>query len=450
MKSPSGSEKEFVEDFFYADLAAGSIADAVKLNYPPGKDDDAGAICISPDGRLLFFTACFRADSYGSCDLYFSEKTGDTWSMAKNMGAHINSASWDAQPSVSPDGKTLYFASNRKGGAGSSDLWKTERMPDGTWGKPVNLGIMVNTPDAEMAPFIHHDNQSLYFSSKGHPGMGGADLFKSDRKTGSWGQPVNLGYPINSKADELVVIVNPQGDQGYISSNSLEGEGGYDIFMFGLHEAARPVPVSYLKGKVYDRMNGTPLEAGFELIDIELDSAIITANSDRHSGEFLVCLPVNRNYALNVSCSGYLFFSERFPFSEITTRMDPVIKDIPLEKLAVGKTMVLRNIFYETDQYQLKSISFPELDKLVEFLVSNPSLRIEIGGHTDDQGTAVYNDELSSNRARAVFDYLLEMGINEERITYKGYGESIPFASNETDEGRALNRRTEITIVEYD
>lgn len=447
-KNVSGQLKDFVEDFYYADISGDSLLNAIQLNYPPGKENDAGAICISPDGRLLFFTACFRPDSHGSCDLYFSEKIGDTWTVAKNMGAHINSDLWDAQPSISPDGKTLYFASNREGSMGSSDIWKTERTPGSGWTKPVNIGPPVNTPAAEMAPFIHYDNQSLYFSSYGHQGLGGADLFKSELKNGVWSRPENLGYPINSSADELVVIVNPEGNRGFISSNSLDGEGGYDIFMFNLHEKIRPAPVTYLKGKVYDRINGIPLEARFEFIDIVVDSTIIEASSDPQKGEFLVCLPCNRDYALNVSRNGYLFYSEHFPLSEIKSMIDPVLKDIPLDPIAVGKTMVLRNIFYETDQYQLKTISYTELDKLVSFLKLNPVLRIEIGGHTDNEGAEDYNIELSLKRARSVYNYLLDKGIDAARISYKGYGESRPVSPNETEEGKALNRRTEITILE--
>ena len=447
-RSSAGDIRDFNEDFYLAEIKMDSILEASKLNYPPGKDNDAGALCISTDGRMLFFTACNRPDSYGSCDLYFSEKTGDTWSVANNLGRHINSESWDAQPSISPDGQSLYFSSNRPGGLGSSDIWKTDRTAEGGWSRPVNLGPPVNTPAAEMAPFIHFDNQTLYFSSSGHPGLGGSDLFKSTRHARSWTLPVNLGYPINSLADELVIVVNAKGSQGLISSNNLKGEGGYDIFGFELYDAIRPVPVTYLKGKVYDKVSGIPLEARFELIDISLDSIIIGAISDRQNGEFLVCIPGNRNYALNVSCNGYLFYSDHFPLSEIKSRMDPVLKDIPMEPVAVGKTIILRNIFYETDQFQLKTISYTELDKLVSFLQINPGLRIEVGGHTDDQGAEDYNLDLSRKRALAVYDYLLSHGIDEDRISYNGYGESKPVNSNETEAGRALNRRTEVTILE--
>jgi outer membrane protein OmpA-like peptidoglycan-associated protein len=217
--------------------------------------------------------------------------------------------------------------------------------------------------------------------------------------------------------------------------------------MFDLYAAIRPTPVSYLKGKVFDQVSGLPLEAKFELIDIVQDSTIIEARSDKQNGEFLVCLPGERNYALHVSCDGYLFYSEHFPLSEIKSRWDPLVKDIPLEPIAIGNTMVLRNIFYETDQYVLKAISYAELDKLVSFIVNNPGLRIEIGGHTDNEGTEEYNVDLSMKRARAVYDYLLDHGITAGRLSYKGYGESSPVSSNESEEGRALNRRTEIRII---
>jgi flagellar motor protein MotB len=439
--------RQFTEDIYLAAIEHDSMLNAELLMYPPGKEKDAAAYCLSPDGRQLFFTACYRLDSYGSCDLYFSEKKGSSWSPARNMGNLVNSRAWDAQPSISPDGKTLYFASMRPGGVGSSDLWKSERDSTGKWGAPVNLGPRINTSAQEMAPFIHPDNQSLYFSSAGHMGMGGNDIFRAQRIGNAWSEPQNLGYPLNSEADELVIVVSPDGETAYISSNSLEGYGRYDIYRFELDVRARPVPVSYLKGKVFDKQSGNPLEASFELVDLELDSLIIGASSDRQTGEFLVCLPCNRDYALHVSCPGYLFYSEHFPLSGETTWFDPVIKDIGLDTVTVGSSMAMRNIFYDTDKYELKPESFPELDRLVILLEQNPALRIEIGGHTDDVGEEDYNMELSSKRAASVYDYLINTGISPDRLTYKGYGESEPESTNLTEDGRALNRRTEITIL---
>jgi outer membrane protein OmpA-like peptidoglycan-associated protein len=447
-KKVNAQTKNFDEDVYYAAMPADSQENVALLDYPPGKLNDAGAVSISADGRLLFFTACFRPENYGSCDLYFAEKEGDEWTVAMNMGSLINTEFWDAQPAISPDGKTLYFTSNRPGGKGSSDLWKTERGEDGSWGRPVNLGATINTSGSEMAPFIHFDNQTLYFSSSGHPGMGGTDLFKAVRTGSGWSEPENLGYPLNSHADELAIVVNPAGDKGFISNDNLKGQGGYDIYSFELTESIRPAAVSYLKGKVFDAVTRQPLEARFELIDNEQNSAIIDAVSDRKTGEFLVCLPLNRNYALNVSCQDYLFYSAHFPFSEIKSMIDPLVKDIPLEPVQPGKKIVLRNIFFNSDEYQLEPESFTELEKLFDFLSANPAIRIEIGGHTDDTGTEEYNAELSLKRARAVFEYLVNRGTEPGRLDYYGYGESRPITSNESEEGKALNRRTEITVLE--
>lgn len=442
---PTG--KEYVENFYFSRMKEAQWQDAEKLGYPEGTENDAGALCISPDGKLLIFTSCFRRDGFGSCDLYYSEKKGDSWTPSRNMGVNINSDLWDAQPSISSDGKTLYFASNRRGGYGSSDIWAVHRLPTGGWGKPYNLGPVVNSAESDVAPYIHYDNKTLYFSSKGHPGLGGQDLFKSVGEGNTWQEPKNLGYPINTAADDLVIIVNPDGETGYISNNSLGGEGGFDIFSFRLYADIRPSPVTYLKGIVFDKETGAPLSAKFELIDLETDSLVISSQSGASTGDFLVCLPLGKDYGLNVSCPGYLFYSDHFPLAEIKQKTDPVIRNIPMQKIAEGNVMVLNNIFYETDKYELQPSSFPELDQLVTFLTNNPGITVEISGHTDDIGSADYNLELSERRAESVVNYLVSKGIDAKRLTYKGFGESAPVAPNDTEDGRAKNRRTEIKIT---
>lgn len=448
MKGIPGQGRKYFEDLYYAVRSADSVSEASLLPYPARMENDAGSFCISPDGRLLFFTACYRPDSYGSCDLYYSERKGNSWSEARNMGSTVNSVGWDAQPSISPDGSTLYFASNRPGGEGSSDIWKSEKNRVGNWSRPVNLGKPVNGSNAEMAPFIHFDNQSLYFSSKSHPGMGGADLFKSVRTGNSWSEPLNLGYPLNTIADDLVIILDAQGRQGLVSSNNKEGFGGYDIYSFLADTSIRPVTVTYLKGKVYDSQTYASLKAEFKLFDTGLDSLIIAAGSDELTGEFFVCIPANRNYALNVSCVGYLFYSENFPLNEPKTRLDPYLKNIPLDPVQAGNKMILRNIFFDKDQSVLKPESYAEMQKLAGFLIDNPRLHIEIGGHTDSDGVEAYNLDLSSKRAAAVYNYLIDKGIDKSRMTFTGYGETRPCDTNNTESGKANNRRTEVTILE--
>lgn len=439
-------QREFQEDFYRSLFRDGEWRDAEPFSFLPDSKGDAGGLCISADGRWLFFTACFRKDSQGSCDLYYSEKTGEGWSIPRNMGNLVNSDNWDAQPSISPDGQTLYFASNREGSIGSSDIWMTQKLPNGSWSDPVNLGVPVNSKGSEMAPFIHFDNRSLYFSSIGHPGMGGHDLFQSRRTNSGWSVPKNLGYPVNTRSDELVMVVAPDGSQAYISAELPQGHGGYDIYSFLLPQELQAVAVTYMKGRVFDLETLEPLRADFELIDLKADS-MVTQSSSAADGSFLVCLPTGNSYALNVSSPGYLFYSDFIELAGISSQADPYLKDVPMEPVKVGKFVVLKNIFFETDQYRLEPVSFTELNKLAAFLEENPGISIEISGHTDNVGTEAYNQVLSENRSRSVMDYLVGKGVDPGRLHAAGYGFSRPLADNETEEGRAENRRTEIRVT---
>lgn len=444
------NSSEAIEEDFYLSHLSGDTAweRALNLGPPINTRGNEGAISISPDAQLLFFAACQREDGYGSCDIYWSWKMGDRWSIPRNLGPMVNSETWDSQPSFSSDGKTLYFASKRGGGKGSSDIWKSELLPNGDWTLPVNLGDSINTPGEEQNPFIHPDDQTLYFASKGHPGMGGLDLFYSRRAPdGSWEKPVNLGYPINTYADEITLAVNSTGDVAYISSDKFGGKGRQDIYSFPLYKEAQPHPVTYLKGVVYDKETGSRLQAHFELHDLLRNQLAVKAVSDPIDGSFLVCLPTDRDYALNVSRDGYLFYSDNFSLTGIRDQAKPFLKNIPLQPIRVGETVVLKNIFFDTDKFELKPESFNELEKLLGLLKTNPSLKIEISGHTDIRGTEEHNLELSGNRARSVVDYLVGHGIAKERMTSAGYGFSKPIDSNDTEEGRANNRRTEFRIV---
>ena len=440
-------QREFREDFYQSMLSDTGWTLAALHGFSQSYPGDAGGLSLSADGNLLFFTACFRSDSRGSCDLYYSEKKNGQWSEPKNLGETVYSDNWDAQPSVSSDGRTLYFASNREGSLGSSDIWKTRRMPDGSWTKPVNLGPSVNTADTEMAPYIHFDNRTLYFSSRGHMGMGGHDLFLSREEDGNWTSPVNIGYPVNTGADELILVVSPDGTQAFSSAMMDGGYGGYDIYSFALPEEARALAVTYLKGRVYDAETGRPLAAQFELIALPADSLAVRSSSAKDDGSFLVCVPVGSRYALNVSRPGYLFYSGHLELDVAYEQADPYLKDIPLQPVKAGSTIILRNIFYETDRYLLKEGSKTELNKLVDLLRQNPGLHVEISGHTDNVGTEEYNLELSRNRAEAVTEYLESQGISPERIIAKGYGYREPVADNDTPEGRAENRRTELKVL---
>jgi outer membrane protein OmpA-like peptidoglycan-associated protein len=435
------------EDFFFSRNENGVWKLMKNAGAPLNTPDNEGAQSISANGKLMVYTVCNRKGVIGRCDIYYSVKTGDEWSFPRNMGAPINTSAKETQPSLSADGRTIYFASDRPGGKGGLDIWVSHLDEDSTWQTPVNLGDSINTTGDEMSPFIHQDNNTLYFSSNSHTGMGGFDLFIARRdENGNFTSVKNLGYPINTPGDEVGLIVNARGDIAYYSSD-FQKENGKDIYQFVLYPEARPSEVSYLKGQVFDEKSRERLKAKFELFNLKDGSLVSRSESDERTGEFLVCLTANTNYMLNVERQGYLFYSDNFSLQGIFHLDEPFLKDVPLTRIEAGGTIILKNIFYETDSYSLKSESQYELNKIVKFLEANPDLKIEISGHTDNMGTEFYNQILSENRAKKVVQYLTSMGIQTARLSYKGYGYSDPIDTNDTPEGRAHNRRTVLKII---
>lgn len=426
-----------------------------------------GAQSISADGRLLVFTACNRRAGLGRCDLYFSELQGGRWTKPQNMGQPVNSAAWESLPSLSADGKALYFASDRQGTLGRIDLWVSYRQPDGSWGQPQNLGKNINTPEDDQSPFIHPDGQTLYFMSKGHPGMGGFDLYLSRRQPdGTWGKPQNLGYPINTDANEGAFIVSLDGRTAYFASDrdpatgqphlDEKGRVTTDIYSFELYPEARPQPVTYVKAQVRDAATGDPLAAKVEFFDLASEQ-VYASTVTGDDGVFLVCLPLGRDYALNVSRPQYLFHSENFALAGQTTLENPFLLEVELVSIPASltaaeedkpKPVVLRNVFFATGSAALLPASRGELDRLAQLLRDNPKIKIQINGHTDNVGSDTDNLTLSENRAKAVYDYLVDKGIPAARLRYKGFGENKPIDTNETEEGRQNNRRTEFEMIQ--
>lgn len=437
------------EDFYASKKQDGAWQPRYPLEYPINTGYNEGAQCISPDGHYLFFTLCNTDFGNGSCDLYWSKRIGERWSRPRNFDAPVNTKSWESQPSIAPDGKTIYFVSNRPGGFGGMDIWKTEMTEEGVFSVPVNLGETINTEYDESAPFIHADGRTLYFVSNGHPGMGGRDIFYTTLNNGEWSKPVNLGYPINTSADEINLLINAAGTTAYFSSDKDGGFGGQDLYYFTLDESLRPTPVTYIKGHVYDATTHEPLKATIELIDLNTNQTITYTNSDPTTGEFLACILTGTNVMMNVSNPYYPFYSENFSIEKDYSQLNPYLKNIPLRRPEIGETFVLRNVFFDFDKSILKNESNIELDKLVAYLSSNQNLKIEIGGHTDNQGNDEYNMNLSLERAKSVYNYLISKGISADRMSYKGYGETKPIASNDTEEGRQLNRRTEFKVIGY-
>jgi len=439
------------EDFYTANFLGNEWQPCVPLS-TINTIYNEGAQSISTDGKLLFFTACTRTDGRGSCDIYFSRNKGGDWSVAQNAGSPVNSPSWESQPSISANGELLYFVSNRKGGKGGMDIWKCNlkgfsEWGSPVWGYPVNLGDSVNTPGNEMSPFIHSDGKTLYFASDYWPGLGGYDIFYCRQKNDSvWTESQNIGYPINSYKDEQGLVVDASGKNAYYSSDR-PGSQGMDIYSFELHQAAQPNPVTYIKGKVVDSETGAPICAKVELIDLDNSSKVIKGESCWEKGEFLMCLPLGNEYAFNISTEGYLFYSQNFEMKEKTEIIDPYILEIKLKKIKIGGSVILRNVFFDTGSYQILPESRVELQKLIEFLNLNTTLVIEISGHTDNVGSQEMNQALSESRAKEVYNYLIFKGISKSRMTYSGFGFSVPISSNDTPEGRSLNRRTEFKII---
>ncbi len=409
-----------------------------------------GTCTISADGRKLIFTSCEGRQGFGSCDLYESIKTGNEWSKPKNLGPMINSNEWESQPSLSADGRTLYFVSDRRGGLGRRDIWVSHLDDNDQWTKASNLGRSINSQFDEISPFIHVNNQVLYFASNGLTGFGGYDIFYTEKNPdGNWGKPVNVGRPINNHQDQFSLFITADGKKGYYSHEEFTDQGfsAGRIYEMEIPEQSQlKFRTNYIKGIVSDKGTALPLKAVIELIDLEQNKVVSKVSSDSISGEYLMTLTQGAEYALYVRRQGYLFRSLNFNYSKVKD-FEPIILNIELEKVAVGSVAVLNNIFFEFDSYQINNRSIPELQKVISFMKENSEVRIEIGGHTDNIGGEAYNQTLSTQRAQAVMNYLVEQGVSDQRLISRGYGSTKPVSSNETEEGRQLNRRIQFRIL---
>jgi hypothetical protein len=450
-RQPNNSNKSNLrgtvqEDFYVSYYDGNSWQKSVNAGSPLNSVQNEGAQTLSSDGKYMFFTGCNRPGGLGACDIYFSAFNNGRWSLPSNVGAPINTSRWESQPSISSDGNTLFFSSSRHGGKGGKDIWYARLNNKNQWSEPINM-VIINSEGDEMSPFIHFDGKTLYFASDGLPGMGGFDLYMTRLLNDTtWSEPKNLGYPINTYNDELGLIIDAAGQKAYFSS-TRDKSRGKDIFSFDLYETVKPDPVSYMKGKVFDKETGMLLRADYQLTNLTTGKLVVK-NATDETGNFLVCLPSGYNYGINVSKPGYLFYSENFTFEGIHTVLEPFIKKIILNPTKVGEKMLLANVFYEIDSWELKDESMTELNHLAELLSANKNLVMEIGGYTDSTGSKAYNLNLSEKRALSVVNYLVKKGISSDRLTYKGYGNSSNLGDNVTIEGRKLNRRTEAKVVE--
>ena len=434
------------ENFFESRREGLSWSLAAKLSGAVNSDFfNEGAHSISPDGKYIFFTGCNRPNGLGSCDIYVSKYENGVWSAPYNLGPPINTKGWEAQPAISADGRTLYFVSNRDGGYGGSDIWKSELSPDGRWQTPQNLGNKVNSVFDERSPYIHADNKTLYFASAGWPGFGQFDLFKSQIDSlGQWSSPTNLGAPINNNYDQTAIHIIMNGSLGYLSS--ADSTGQLDIYSVNIPQHIQPIPVAYIQGYVYNAENETPLSATISVTNTHSGEIVYLNESDYNDGEFIATLPVGANYAVHIHKPGYMFESRQYDISDIVLKDEVFNSDIYLHPLKKGGIMPLNNIYFDTDSSTPLKTSTSELQLIVNFLQTNPTIKIEVAGHTDNTGNKMHNQKLSENRAAAISAYIVSNGIPSSRVISVGYGDTKPIGDNTTTEGKQHNRRTEIII----
>lgn len=439
------------EDFYMVELDSINWERAAPLS-GVNTPENEGAQTLSADSKILFFTACNREDGLGSCDIYFSRFVDGKWTEPQNAGDGLNTNTWEGQPSFSSDNRFLYFSSNRPGGKGKKDIWRIEFLgftDDGQakWKAAANLEE-VNTTGDEISPFIHANNKNFYFASDKHVGMGGFDLFSATiDELGGVHDVTNMGYPINTHKDDMGLTISSIGDVAFFSS-AREADKGLDIFSFNLTTGLRPQSVSYVKARVTNKANQQPVTANIELVNLNSSAKKPRIENADENGEIMMALPLGRNYAFNVSEPGFLFYSESFLLADANSLADPFNLNIELDPIEVGAQMQLYNIYYETDSFRILPESETELQTLVSFLKNNSRLKVEIQGHTDSSGNPAANKILSERRAKSVVDYLVENGTVLSRLSYEGYGDTVPIATNETPEGRKQNRRTTIKIIE--
>ena len=436
---------KMVEEFSLSKKVNGVFEKGSALPSPFNSGLNEGGASLTIDNKQMYLTICNVKGGMGSCDIWTTQYKNDRWQMVQNLGSGVNDSMWQSQASVSSDGKVVYFSSDRAGGFGGKDIYKIVKDEKGYFGEPINLGPQINTAKDEKSPFIHTDNKTLYFCSNGQLGIGGFDIFYARLDSNNtWQKPENIGSPINSPNDDLGFFVSTDGKKGYFASNKMQGLGGWDIYSFDLYENARPQKVLLMKGKIQDERGQPIVDAKMELkdlrtnekIDIEIDS----------NGEYVFASALDHDQMLLVSKEGYFYNSQTIKTND--TKYEGTNKvNFGMDEIQVGKSYKIKNLFFSNNSNELSADAQFELMNLVNFLNASSDIRIEIAGHTDNIGNDQANLDLSQNRAKAVYQFLIDKGIESSRLRFKGYGESKPKADNNIEEGRAANRRTEITIL---
>ncbi len=447
------TKRDGLENYQTEDIYVAYYEDEVGWSKPEGISNkintsyNEGTCTISADGNILIYTSCDAPDSFGSCDLYIAYKVNGQWQRSQNMGKHVNSRSWDSQPSLSADGRILFFSSNRRGGYGGNDIWYALRMADGSWSEAKNLGPIINTDKDEVSPFIYFNNEILFFASNGHQGFGGMDLFVARVINGEFTVPENLGYPINDQQDQFSLFITAQRDYAYYTESHYE-QGQVDrsfLYRFKFpEEIALGEKLVVSQGKVLNGNTGQPIDAKLSLVSLSNDSTLYEFQSDGKTGEFMMIYPDRSFSGLYVEKKGYL---PKIYNVERDSLKNQENLEISLTPIASGEEFVFENIFFDFDKDELKPESRSSLIRLLQFLKENPQEKILITGHTDNVGSVSYNQNLSQRRAESVRQFLLMQGIVDERLFAEGKGDIDPIRPNDTAENRALNRRITISIL---
>jgi outer membrane protein OmpA-like peptidoglycan-associated protein len=455
------------EDIFYSDFINGLWMPAQRMKKPFSTKDDDAVNSVSADGNILVLFGNYKG-AFGGGDNFYAEKTSSGWSEIKPFPNPLNTKYWECDGFLTSDGKAFIFSSDRKGGVGdfhrggyffhggyegNSDIYVSVKTDSG-WGNPVNPGTIINTPYAERSPFLHPDGKTLYFSSDAHYGLGGLDVFKSVRVNDSswteWSEPVNLGKDINTSGNDIAYKITTDGKLAYFSSDRAGGKGDYDIYSVTLPEEAKPEKnVLTISGKVTDE-NDSPLEAVIKWFDLNANKNAGSLKSDPETGNYTITLPVGIAYSYFAEKQGYYSVSSEIDLKEEKSFGERTenIKMVSVKSMQESEQPVqLNNIYFDFDSYELKPESFSELDRLYKFLNDNPEIKVEISAHTDASGSDEYNLALSQKRAESVVNYLISNGMGSDRLIAKGCGESQPVADNETEQGKALNRRVEMKIL---
>ena len=438
----------FQEEFISSKIEHDIFSVGQPLSYPFNIEDNEGGACISIDNNLLFFTKCSRVSgNYNNCDIFYSEKRDGKWGEIQSFGKEICPMySWESQPSLSSDGKSIIFASDREGGYGGVDLYIINKDNNGLWSKPINLGPEINSENNEKSPFLHTDGKTLFFASDNFPSLGGYDIFYSRKDSlNMWSKPINIGYPINSKFNEISLFVSTDGNQAIFASNNLEGIGGWDLYSFDLYSEAKPERVFFIKGDLLD-------SNGENINDVEIEIKNLNTKEIKvikvKNGQYAASLALSKDddVLITVKKKGYSFNSQ-YISSENNEFLSPTNLNFELKDIVEGESFLLNNIYFELDSYDLNEVSNEIILEFAEYLKTNSSMIISINGYTDNIGELDYNKKLSRERALSVYNKLIIYGIAENRLQYKGYGEGNPKNDNSSDELRELNRRTEFFII---